>query len=90
MCWPSGWRSPLDPYVFALLAEQIQQIGRSYFEQRVTQYDSQISPCAYDQTAQAATETPIDPHEYARKRLVPNKSFERDAAKSAAPLTSVR
>lgn len=30
---------PLDPYVFALLAEQIQQIGRAYFEQRVTQYD---------------------------------------------------
>jgi hypothetical protein len=30
----------------------------------------------------------IDPHEYARKRLVPNKSFETDAAKSAAPLTS--
>jgi hypothetical protein len=81
---------PLDPYVFALLAEQIQQIGRAYFEQRVTQYDSQISPCAYDQTAQAATETPIDPHEHARKRLVPNKSFETDAAKSAAPFISVR
>jgi hypothetical protein len=30
---------PLDPYVFALLAEQIQQVGRAYFEQRVTQYD---------------------------------------------------
>jgi hypothetical protein len=44
----------------------------------------------YDQTAQAATETPIDPHEYTRKWLAPNKSFETDAAKSGAPLTSVR